>query len=96
MLPAATKKYAEQLREAVATTFLTLEAQFVLTGQLSGEVLLGISKLITHSNSATVDLCSRLGHKWAGNTVQSSKYALHAPLPVREGHQQDLLFRVLT
>lgn len=37
---AATKKYAEQLREAVATTFLTLEAQFVLTGQLSGQSLL--------------------------------------------------------
>ena len=39
-LHAATKKYAEQLREAVATTFLTLEAQFVLTGQLSGQPLL--------------------------------------------------------
>ncbi|KAL3137957.1 hypothetical protein ABBQ38_005204 [Trebouxia sp. C0009 RCD-2024] len=32
----ATKAYAEKLREAVATTFLALEGQFVLTGQLSG------------------------------------------------------------
>lgn len=80
MLPAATKKYAEQLREAVATTFLTLEAQFVLTGQLSGELLLGISKLITHSNSAVVYLCSHLGHRWARNSFQSMKYASHTPL----------------
>ena len=34
---AATKAYAEKLREAVTTTFLTLEGQFVLTGQLSGK-----------------------------------------------------------
>ncbi|DBA79031.1 TPA: hypothetical protein ACH3X1_008894 [Trebouxia sp. C0004] len=32
----ATQAYAEKLREAVTTTFLTLEGQFVLTGQLSG------------------------------------------------------------
>lgn len=39
VLVAATKAYAEKLREAVATTFLALEGQFVLTGQLSGEPL---------------------------------------------------------
>ena len=32
----AAKAYAEKLREAVAITFLALEGQFVLTGQLSG------------------------------------------------------------
>ena len=34
---AAVKAYAEKLREAVTMTFLTLEGQFVLTGQLSGQ-----------------------------------------------------------
>lgn len=33
---AASKAYAEKVREAVATTFLAIEGQFVLTGQLSG------------------------------------------------------------
>lgn len=47
-------KYAEQLREAVATTFLTLEAQFVLTGQLSGQSIL-LSGLTTCSQHNKVD-----------------------------------------
>ena len=37
LLSAATKAYAERLREAVTRTFLLLEGQFLLTGQLSGQ-----------------------------------------------------------
>lgn len=42
VIVAATKAYAEKVREAVATTFLSIEGQFVLTGQLSGGSLHGL------------------------------------------------------
>ena len=40
LLSAAIKAYAEKLREAVTKTFLLLEGQFLLTGQLSGQLFI--------------------------------------------------------
>ena len=74
---AAAKAYAEKLREAVTTTFLTLEGQFVLTGQLSGGA--SFVQYILHFKAASQHKePHRLLQSPASCTSPAAKYVLAA------------------